>query len=115
MKLAFVIAVAIFLAFLCPIDVGAQKGWKTYTVEDEYSFKYPSNWKLQERENRFTTIDAELKYGNNDVQMIFEGGDTFATRSDDEMLEAMKTVIEAKKGGNVFESGIDKQMINNGT
>jgi hypothetical protein len=115
MKLALVIGVAIFLAFLCPIDVGAQKGWKSYSVEDEFSFKYPSNWKLQERENRFTTIDAQLKYGNNDVQMIFDGLGTMSTKTDDEIVEALKTVIEDKKSANVFDSGIDKQMTNNRT
>jgi len=117
MKLVIPIAVGIFLAFLSPIGVDAQKGWKTYTVDDDYSFQYPSNWKLQERENRFTSIDARLKYGNNAVQMVFEGGSnsTFATQTDDQRLDALKSFIESKNSGNVFESGIDKQMTNNGT
>ena len=104
---------------LGPIYVEAQKGSKTYTVEDEFSFKYPSNWELQERENRFTTMDAKLKYGNNDVQMIFEGLRTtdspIASADDNSILEVMKTVIEGKNEANVFESGVDKYVINNRT
>ena len=75
MKLLIGVLVAAFLVSLNPIDVEAQKGWKTYTVEDEFSFKYPSNWDLEERENRFTSVDARLEYGNNDVQMVFQGYD----------------------------------------
>jgi hypothetical protein len=112
--LLFIIG-TIFLAFLSPINAGAQKGWKTFTVEDEFSFQYPSNWKVQERENRFTTIDARLNYRNNDVQMTFEGSPIALANTDDEMLQALKSYIETKDNGNVFESGIDKQMINNKT
>lgn len=115
MKLVLVIAATIFFVFLSPVNVGAQKGWKTYTVDDEYSFQYPSNWKLQERENRFTSIDAKLKYGNNAVQMVFGGGANVDTRTDDEMLEQMKSIVEEKKDGSIFESGIDQQMTNNRT
>lgn len=54
--------VVLSLAAIIPIDVDAQKGFKSYIVEDEFSFKYPSNWKLEDRENRFTSIDASLEY-----------------------------------------------------
>jgi len=105
----------IFLALLFPINVGAQKGWKTFTVEDEFSFQYPSNWNVQERENRFTSIDARLDYRNNDVQMTFEGSPVGLANTDEEMLQALKSYVENKDNGNVFESGIDKQMNNNKT
>jgi hypothetical protein len=118
MKLALSIVVALCLAFLSPIDVGAQKGWKTYTVEDEFSFKYPSNWKLQERENRFTTIDATLDYGKNkDVHMVFEGGNIseVGDPTDDDLLSRMERTIEDRPNGKVFESGLDENAINNRT
>ena len=117
MKLIILIAAIIFLGFLSPIDVGAQKGSKTYTVPDEFSFQCPSNWKLQEKENRFTTIDASLKYGNNVVQMVFEGGNIsdIGNPTDDEILNLLKAQIEKKDDGKVFESGMDKNAINNRT
>jgi hypothetical protein len=115
MKSVIFIAPVIFLAFLFPINAGAQKGWKTFTVEDEFSFQYPSNWKVQERENRFTSIDARLNYRNNDVQMTFEGFPIALANTDDEMLQALKSYVENKDNGVVFESGIDKQMNNNKT
>jgi hypothetical protein len=114
MRFVIPIAMVIFLAFLSPLYVSAQKGWKSYTIEDEYSFQYPSNWKLQERENRFTSVDAKLTSGNNDVQMAF-GGAPIGVATDEEILQQMESIIEKKDNGNVFESGIDKQMSNNRT
>jgi hypothetical protein len=117
MKLVVPVAIAILLVFLSPIDVGAQKGWKTETIPDEFSFQYPSNWKLQERENRFTTTDAKLNYGNNHVQMFFEGSNIsdLGSPTDDYLLNKLKDYIELKKDGKVFESGLDKNAINNRT
>jgi hypothetical protein len=123
MKFVLVVLAVVTMAIMVPGNVDAQKGFKSYTVEDEFSFKYPSNWKLEERENRFTSIDARLEYGNNDVQMTFEGmggsdSDTasiIAGADDDRLLEAIETVLEGKNDGSVFESGLDKYTINNRT
>jgi hypothetical protein len=116
MKFIILVLMVLSLVTIVPIGVEAQKGLKTYTVEDEYSFKYPSNWKLEERENRFTSVDARLEYGNNDVQVIFERGEeTLNFASNDQLLGAMKTVIESKNSGAVFESGLDKYVFNNQT
>jgi hypothetical protein len=70
---------------------------------------------LEERENRFTTIDAGLKYGNNVVQMLFEGEDIsdLGTPTDSQLLETMEALIEDQNDGSVLESGIDKYVINN--
>jgi hypothetical protein len=115
MKLAILSILVVFLAFLSPTIVGAQKGWKTYTVDDKYSFQYPSNWKLTERENRFTPLDATITYGDTIAEMKIAGGDPNDTRTDDQMVESLKLAIEDNKDGRVFESGIDKQMTNNKT
>jgi hypothetical protein len=122
-KLLLLALIVAFLFGFSPIWVEAQKGWKTYTVESEFSFKYPSNWKLEERENRFTSMDARLEYGNNDVQMTFEGmsptdagsASDIVGRTDSELLDALETVIDDKNLGSVFESGLDKYTINNRT
>jgi hypothetical protein len=75
MKSIMVIVLILSLAFSSPLIVSAaQKGWKTYTVDDKYSFQYPSNWKLEERQNRFTAVDAKITYGNNVAQMAIGGG-----------------------------------------
>jgi hypothetical protein len=42
-------------------------------------------------------------------------GDTAISSTDDEMLESIKSLIESKQDGSVFESGIDRQMTNNAT
>jgi hypothetical protein len=70
---------------------------------------------LEERENGFTTIDAGLKYGNNVVQMLFEGEDIsdLGTPTDSQFLETMEALIEDQNDGSVLESGIDKYVINN--
>lgn len=123
MKFIIGAVVVITMVLMFPGNVDAQKGFKSYTVEDEFSFKYPSNWKLEERENRFTSIDARLEYGNNDVQMTFEGmgesdGDSAAViagADDNQLLDGVETVLEGKNQGSVFESGLDKYMINNRT
>ena len=115
MKSASLFALTVFSILLSPTFVDAQKGWKSYTVVDEYSFQYPSNWKLEQKENRFTSIDARLEYGNKVVRMAFGGGidEKLAAQSDDQTLERLQEIMEQK--GNIFESGIDKQMANNGT
>lgn len=117
MKIAILVALSVFLVFLSPINVGAQKGWKSYTVDNEFSFQYPSNWKLQERENRFSTTDAGLNYGDSVVQMRFEGGNIsdLGSPTDDDLLTKLKSFVEKKDNGKVFESGLDKNAINNRT
>jgi hypothetical protein len=115
MKLVLAIVVGALFICVTPMGAEAQNGLKEYTVADEFSFKYPSFWKLVERENRFTTIDARLEYGNNDVQMVFEGGNISERGSppDSQLLEGFERIIEGKNNGKVFESGLDKYVINN--
>ncbi len=62
-------------------------------------------------------MDVVLKYSNNDVQVVFEGGkiSELGNPTDNNLLESLKGKIEEKKYGKVFESGLDKNAINNGT
>ena len=70
MKSVSLVALAIFFTLLSPTIVDAQKSLKSYSVEDEFSFQYPSNWKLHERENRFSDTDAWLTYSNNGKDVL---------------------------------------------
>lgn len=109
-------ALAIFFTLLSPTIVDAQKGWKSYSVEDEFSFQYPSNWKLHERENRFSDTDAWLTYdndGKNVLKIIFKGFPNANASLDDEKLEVLESAVKNQENGDIVESGIDNQMTNN--
>jgi|GEM_PF-1286690 hypothetical protein len=47
MRLLLAMFTAVFLVSFSFTETEAQKGWKTYTVEDEFSFQYPGSWKLE--------------------------------------------------------------------
>lgn len=123
MKLLIGILIAVFLVNLSPLNVEAikvLKESKTYTVPDEFSFKYPYNWKLQERENRFSTVDAILTYGPvNNVIMTFQTGNKSEfglSGSDNESMNTMERFLTDNfEAANLYEKGSNKYIINNHT
>ncbi|MGB7706708.1 MAG: hypothetical protein WBL64_05365 [Nitrososphaeraceae archaeon] len=116
MKSVSLVALAIFFTLLSPMIVDAQKSLKSYSVEDEFSFQYPSNWKLHERENRFSDTDAWLTYSNNGkdvLKIILQGYSNTTAQPDDEKLEALESTVKNQENGEIVESGVDNQMTNN--
>jgi hypothetical protein len=84
----------------------------------KYTFDYPNECKLTERENRFTSRDASLEC--NGKVMIFESGtelsQSLASHSDSKILEVIEGVAESLyNDASIFESGTDKYVINNKT
>jgi hypothetical protein len=95
---------------------------KTYIVPDEFSFQYPNNWKLEGKENRFSSSDASLTYGKGlTVQVNFEGiksedpSGIMVGQSDDLMVEAMEHAFGKIYDATPYESGADKYIVNNHT
>jgi hypothetical protein len=90
---------------------------KSYTVPSEFSFKYPTNWKLHERENRFSTIDAMLTYGQFNYPVVrLEGvnrSEFDVPSSDNELIDFIATMMINDLDATVFENGSNKYIINN--
>ena len=93
--------------------------WNTYST-DTYSYNYPSNWTLKERENRFTSIDSELEY--KDAMVQFESSDnldqTFTGLTDNAVLEGLEygaLNLPTRENSVTYEKGIDKYVINGHT
>ena len=91
---------------------------KTYE-NDIYSFQFPNGCKIEEKENRFTTIDASIEC-KEDTGFQFESGGDFSNSlagySDDELVDTLLTVKESQWDNVVeVERGVDKYFINNKT
>ncbi len=114
-----IVASAIGMMLVLSPVYATKAGLKTYTVPNEFSFQYPSNWDIKDRENRFTTIDAISDFATG--WMTFEGDfdddDNMDVTglSDSQLLDGMKSNVEINRGGSVFESGTDKYFVNNQT
>jgi hypothetical protein len=107
---------------------------KIFTSKDGFSFDYPSNWELIDRQNRFTSISATLVNKNvsdNSSAILFEysrkpAGVTVPTapnydkinynRTYDEFtIDNLNTMMQNKLNTTEFENGTDKYIINNKT
>jgi len=104
------------------VPVSTAHAIKSHTVPDEFSFQYPNNWKLEGRENRFSSSDASLTYGRGlTVQVNFEGvrsddpSGTIVGQSDDMMVKAMESALGTIYDATPYESGADKYIVNNHT
>lgn len=87
--------------------------WKTYST-GTYSFQYPSNWNLKEKENRFTTIDAVLNNGRSSIS--FESSREPVLVNDETMLGIMEEVKQENYlDAQIYEKGTDKYTINGQT
>jgi hypothetical protein len=119
MKVAFALIAIVTSLIIAPIDVAAQKGWKTYKVEDEFSFRYPSNWDLteKEKENRFTSRDATLNHGEGVITFEHDANisELYEGYTDQELLNKIEETSRSAYEATEFESGTDKYIINNMT
>jgi hypothetical protein len=99
---------------------------KTFTSKDNFTFDYPSNWKLTDRQNRFTTVSAtiENKLGNtNSTFIIFEhfkkmnvSDPNYDKETGDQItIDNLNTGMQNKWNTKEFESGTDKYIIDNRT
>ncbi len=81
---------------------------------DGYTFVVPSGWKVQDRENRFTTVDHVLKYekGAKFANIQIEHSNVLAGMTLDSLEQMVGTMYETSS---VFESGDDKYVVNNQT
>lgn len=91
---------------------------KTYENE-KYSFEYPNGCKLEKKENRFSTANAQLEC-KGDAAFQFESGSDFSDSllysSDDELMDGMVSALEVNYDNvQEVERGADKYMINNQT
>ena len=92
--------------------------WRIETT-DGFSFKYPTTWDLEERENRFTSISATLDYdrGGKYGQILFEHYDpdlSETIQSSENVVDNMETVLtNVYDGARIYETGTDKYVINN--
>jgi hypothetical protein len=116
-EIALVLIAIMTSLIAVPIDVAAQKGWKTYTVEDEFSFKYPRNWDLTEKQNRFTSRDAALDHGEGAITFEHEANisELYEGYTDQELLNKIEETSRSAYEATEFESETDKYIINNMT
>ena len=92
--------------------------WRIETT-DGFSFKYPTTWDLEERENRINSISATLDYdrGGNYGQILFEHYDpdlSESIQSSENVVQNMETVLtNVYDGARIYETATDKYVINN--
>lgn len=101
---------------------------KTFTSKDGFSFDYPSNWNLIDRENRFTSISATLVnklVNDNSTWITFEHNkrvnvsdtpntDRIITAEEDKMtIDTLNTMMQNRWNATLFENGTDKNIVNN--
>ena len=92
--------------------------WRIETT-DGFSFKYPTTWDLEERENSFTSISATLDYdrGGKYGQILFEHYDpdlSETIQNSENVVDNMETVLtNVYDGARIYETGTDKYVINN--
>ena len=116
MRFLFAILIIANLAVIIPGNVYAQKGWKTYTVENEYSFNFPSSsWELIEKKNRFSyDVTLENYEGETAVITFIHGPEYhYLYRGSIDSIGTMKSLQHDDLS--IFESGSDKYVINNQT
>jgi hypothetical protein len=100
---------------------------KTFMSKDGFSFDYPSNWKLKDRENRFTSVSATLEnklVNSNSSIIVFENlnktlgvfdSTETANEGDSTTIDSLNEIIRTKWNTKEFESATDKYIINNKT
>lgn len=114
MKLLLVIVPAVLLICLAPLSAEA----KTYENE-KYTFEYPNGCKLEKKENRFSTANANMEC-KGDAAFQFESGSDFSDSllysSDDGLIDDMLSALEVNYDNvQEVERGADKYIINNQT
>jgi hypothetical protein len=116
MKLFFLIIAGVCLVVSTSMYAEA----KTYKNE-KYTFEFPNGCKNEKKENRFSSIDANIEC-KGDAGLQFESSDTVSallalsalTQNDSGMLDTILN-FEDKLWSNVYEveRGTDKYLINN--
>ena len=110
--MSIVIGLSIYTAW--QIAYGAEV--LTHIVKNGYSFQYPPNWDLTERQNRFRPIDAYLRSEGNVIAFQRINSSYDAPDNDNALLQDMEYVIKSVyPDAYIYESGTDKYFINNQT
>lgn len=112
MKTLLLIIVPAVLIWLTPLCAEA----KTFTAPGKFTLEYPSGWKLEDKENRFTSKEATLEHKDGSA-IIFEYGADYSDlyADDNDVVDSLNTVSEQNYDSTLFESGTDKYVINNQT
>jgi hypothetical protein len=106
-----IVIAALIFAILSAVGVTNTVAAKTVTA-DGITFEAPTGWKIQDKENRFTSIDTTLDYdkGAKAGAIVLEHDDAFSGVD----LYKMELVMGmAYPDSSVFESGEDKYFVNN--
>jgi hypothetical protein len=109
------LSMATFLAILLGSTNAEAKNYEN----DLYTLQFPNGCKIEEKENRFTSIDASIEC-KEDTGFQFESSEdlssSLAGDSDEELLDTFLTAKE-NQWDNVaeVERGVDKYIINNKT
>jgi hypothetical protein len=78
----------------------------THIVKNGYSFQYPPNWDLTERQNRFRPIDAYLRTEGNVIAFQRINSSYDAPDNDNALLQGMEYVIKnVYPDAYIYESG----------
>ena len=114
--LASFLSSVILASLLVLIPVNAEA--KTFD-NGNYKFEFPNGCKNEQKENRFTSVDADLDCKGN-ASLRFETGEVITDRlsgdTDNGMIDTMYSVLEQTSDGfSEVERGTDKYMINNQT